>query len=59
VIEELEQKTLPPTVRKHNGEVAQPSSPIRTSSSPSYAEIIKKKPPENSRSSEDESFERP
>jgi hypothetical protein len=39
--------------------VALPSSLIGTSSSPSYAEIAKKKPPKNFESSEDESFERP
>jgi carbamate kinase len=46
-------------VEKNNYETNQSDSPIRIFSSPSYIEIIKKKPLENFGSSEDESFERP
>jgi hypothetical protein len=46
-IEELEQETLSPTIGKNKGEI-HPDPPIGASSSPSYANIIKKKPPENS-----------
>ena len=52
-------KSSLPQPEKNNGEVALPSSLIGTSSSPSYAEIAKKKPPKNFESSEDESFKRP
>jgi hypothetical protein len=58
MIEELEQQILSPTIGKNNVEIHS-GSPIGASSSPSYADIIKKKPPEISGSSEDESFERP
>ena len=59
MIEELEQQTLPPIVEKDNVEATQSGSPIEVFSSPSYEEMIKKKPLETSGSSEEESFERP
>jgi hypothetical protein len=46
-------------VEKDNVEATQSGSPLGNSSSPSYAEMIKKKPLETSGSSEEESFERP
>jgi hypothetical protein len=45
MIEELEQQTLSPTIRKNNGKI-HPDPLIGASSSPSYADIIKKKPPD-------------
>jgi len=59
MIEELEKQTLPPIEEKDNAEATQSGSPIGISSSPSYAEMIKKKPMETSGSSEEETFERP
>ena len=45
MIEELEQQTLSHTIRKNNGKI-HPNPLIGASSSPSYADIIKKKPPD-------------
>jgi hypothetical protein len=47
MIEEAEQQTLPPIVEKDNVEATQSGSPLGISSSPSYAEMTKKKPPGN------------
>jgi hypothetical protein len=58
MIEELEQQILSPTTGINNVEIIS-GLPTGTSSSPSYADIIKNKPLEISRSSEDESLERP
>jgi len=58
MIEELEQQILSPTIGKNNVEILS-GIPAGASSSPSYEDIIKNKPPEISGSSEDESFERP
>jgi hypothetical protein len=55
MIEELEQQILSPTTGINNVEIIY-SLPTGTSSSPSYADIIKNKPLEISRSSEDESI---
>jgi hypothetical protein len=58
MIEELEQQIVLPSIGKNNVEIHS-GSPIRASSSPSYPDIIKKKTVKISRSSKDESFERP
>jgi len=57
--EEIEQQVPSLEAEKKNIEVTQLDSPTGTSSSPTYAEMTRKKPPKTSRSSEDETFKRP
>ena len=56
---EIEQQKLPPVGENDIIEAGLPGAPIGSSSPPTYMDMIRKKPPENSSSSKDETFERP